>query len=80
MFVHGSAIRTQALELIRSGLNDCEVSRRLRVPRSTIRDWRRPTYVRRTPSLPCPRCWRGVGSPFGFTDDDYAELLALYLG
>ena len=28
----------------------------------------------------CPRCWRGVRRPFGFTDDDYAELLGLYLG
>jgi hypothetical protein len=78
--VHGPAIREEALDLIRMGLSDCAVSRRLRVPRSTIRDWRRPTYVRKTPAGTCPRCWRAVRRPFGFTDADYAELLALYLG
>jgi len=51
------------------------------VPRATIRDWRRPTYKsRRTCSIEtCPRCW-GAAKPMVFTADDYAELLALYLG
>ena len=30
--------------------------------------------------MTCPRCWRAVARPFGFTDFDYAELLGLYLG
>jgi hypothetical protein len=30
--------------------------------------------------MTCPRCWRDVSRPFGFTDADYAELLGLYLG
>jgi len=44
-------------------------------------DWRRPTYVpRREYSLEtCPRCWLAA-KPMRFTDDDYAELLAMYLG
>jgi Homeodomain-like domain-containing protein len=80
MFVHGSATRTEALDLIRLGLNDCAVSRRLGIPRSTIRKWRRPRHVPKTTAMTCPRCWRGVRRPFAFTDADYAELLALYLG
>jgi hypothetical protein len=80
MFVHEHAIREAALGLIQMGLSDCAVSRRLGVPRSTIRDWRRPTYVRKTPSGTCPRCWRAVRRPFSFTDADYSELLGLYLG
>lgn len=30
--------------------------------------------------MTCPRCWREVSRPFGFTDAEYAELLGLYLG
>jgi hypothetical protein len=69
------------MRLVESGLNDCEVSRRLGVPRSTIRDWRRPTYVPKQPSVleTCPRCWRAT-RPLRFTHEDYNELLGLYLG
>jgi hypothetical protein len=80
MFVHRESIRAEAVQLIRSGLNDCEVSRRLGISRSTIRDWRRPIYVPRTAAMTCPRCWRAAFRPFGFTDADYTELLGLYLG
>lgn len=68
------------MDLIRLGLNDCAVSRRLGIPRSTVRDWRRPTYVRKTATMVCPRCWRQVLRPFHFADADYAELFGLYLG
>src|SRR5918992_5915405 len=80
MFVHAAAIRTEALALVASGLNDCEIARRLGVPRTTVRDWRRPRYVARTraPEL-CPRCWRPSRS-IQFEPADYAELLGLYLG
>jgi len=70
------------MELIRAGINDCEISRRLGIPRATIRDWRRPTYVPRGPAITyeaCPRCWFAT-KPIRFTEDDYAELLAIYLG
>jgi hypothetical protein len=80
--MHPPEVREAALKLVAEGLNDCEISRRMGIPRGTIRDWRRPTYVPRDPSAPrnpCPRCWRGA-KPMRFTDDDYAELLALYLG
>lgn len=70
------------MQLIAAGVNDCEISRRMGIPRATIRDWRRPTYVPRNPEIPretCPRCWRAA-RPIRFTPSDYAELLGLYLG
>jgi hypothetical protein len=76
MFVHARAVRQAALDLIASGLNDCEVSRRIGVPRRTVRDWRiHPPAQRFT----CLRCWRPT-SRVRFTAADYAELLGLYLG
>jgi Homeodomain-like domain-containing protein len=76
MFVHPAAVRQAALDLIASGLNDCEVSRRIGVPRRTVRDWRvqqpRQRYC-------CWRCWTPT-SLVRYTAADYAELLGLYLG
>lgn len=81
--MHPPHVREEALALVAAGLNDCEISRRLGIPRGTIRDWRRPTYVPRNgaPRLPetCPRCWHGT-KPIRFTTEDYSELLAMYLG
>ena len=77
MFVHPPAVRQAALDLIALGLNDCEVSRRIGVPRRTVRDWRVPSYES-TRGI-CLRCWRPT-SPVWFTPADYAELLGLYLG
>lgn len=68
--------RELALSLAQAGLNDCEISRRTGVPRSTVRDWRRPAAERTR----CPRCWRAVHRPVLFADGDYAELLGMYLG
>jgi hypothetical protein len=83
--MHPPAIREHALQLVRSGLNDCEVARRTGISRTTIRDWRRPRYVPRhrcetseTQAI-CPRCGLG-GRPMAFTPEDYSELLGLYLG
>jgi len=59
--MHPPEVRAEAMRLVAAGINDCEISRRIGIPRSTIRDWRRPTYVPResAPSRrPCPRCWR----------------------
>jgi hypothetical protein len=77
--MHPPHVKRQALDLIAAGHNDCEVSRRLRIPRGTIRDWR--TYVpkRRYAIETCPRCWRAA-KPMRFTPEDYSELLAIYLG
>jgi hypothetical protein len=78
--MHPTAIRHEALALIATGLNDCEVARRLGLPRSTVRDWRRPSYVPKNDAGTCPRCWRASRRRIVFTDEDYAELLGLYLG
>jgi hypothetical protein len=77
--MHPPEVRAEALALVEAGLNDCEISRRLGIPRGTIRDWRRPTYVKKTPTAICPRCWRPA-KPMRFIDRDYAELLGFYLG
>lgn len=82
--MHSPAARDQALKLIRSGLNDCEVARRTGIARTTIRDWRRPPKPKPRSSKPrpriaCPRCWRS-SPPLSFADGDYAELLGIYLG
>jgi Homeodomain-like domain len=77
--VHPYAIRSKALELIEAGENDCEVARRLGLPRTTIRDWRRSPDLPRIVN-PCPRCWRSSRKPIAFSAADYAELLGLYLG
>ena len=75
--MHRPEIREAALALVEQGVNDCEIARRLGVPRGTVRDWRRPRYIARFSR--CPRCWRRARRTV-FSDDDYAELLGLYLG
>jgi hypothetical protein len=72
------AIRDQALALVAAGVNDCEISRRLGVARTTVRDWHAPGYAGRARPI-CPRCWER-GRAMAFPANDYAELLALYLG
>jgi Homeodomain-like domain len=79
MFVHGKLVHDAALQLIAAGVNDCEIARRLGIPRTTVRDWRHPRYVPRAKSPDCPRCWRS-SRPVVFDAKDYAELLGLYLG
>jgi hypothetical protein len=79
--MHPPEVKQAALELIAADVNDCEISRRLGIPRRTIADWRRPTYVSRPgrSTATCPRCWRPM-RPIRVTPGDYAELLGLYLG
>ena len=79
--MHPPHVREAAMELIRAGINDCEISRRLGIPRATIRDWRRPTYVprREVARETCWRCGR-ASKPTRLSSEDYAELLGFYLG
>lgn len=72
-------LRIEALELVAAGVNDCEISRRLGIPRTTVRDWRNPRYVPKRPQALCHRCWL-PGSPVVLDPGDYAELLGIYLG
>jgi hypothetical protein len=80
VFVHAYKVKTAALELVAAGHNDCEVARRLGIPRTTVRDWRRPAYIRKPATSICPRCWRPSWRRISFTQRDYSELLGLYLG
>jgi Homeodomain-like domain-containing protein len=77
--VHPVAIREEAIALVEAGVNDCEVARRLGVPRTTVRDWRRWTPSPGTGEK-CPRCRRTSLKTIALTEADYAELLGLYLG
>ncbi len=75
----------QALQLIEAGINDCEVGRRLGIPRGTIRDWRvglASASGGRTKfwsgKRPPPTCFR---CDEGFVDEEaYSYLLGQYLG
>jgi hypothetical protein len=71
-------VKAEALRLVAAGLNDCEIARRLDVPRTTVRDWRKPRYVRRR-TVPCPLCGRPT-RPIVLEPVNYAELFGLYLG
>jgi hypothetical protein len=64
---------------MRAGCNDCEIGRRLGVPRTTVRDWRHPRYERAPFVDDCARCWLPM-TDVRFTAEDYAELFGLYLG
>jgi hypothetical protein len=72
-------VRSEIVALVGQGLNDCEIARRTGIPRSTVRDWRRPKYQQKAHRAVCPRCWRAT-KLIRFTAEDYAELLGLYLG
>jgi hypothetical protein len=73
--VHAAAVRDAAKQLAAQGMNDCEIARRLELPRTTIRDWR----TRAREAEACHRCWRTT-KPVRFAEGDYAELLGFYLG
>ena len=72
----------QALHLIEEGINDCEIGRRLGIPRGTIKTWRTGSKLGgRTGTspgyrmVPCPRC---DGS--WLDEEAYSYLLGVYLG
>jgi hypothetical protein len=78
--MHSAHVRDQVLKLVDAGVNDCEIARRTGLARTTVRDmrWSRDRPKANVCST-CPRCWRPV-RPLRFSDEDYAELLGLYLG
>jgi hypothetical protein len=61
------------LELVASGLNDCQISRQTGIPRRTVLDWRHGSRRRGQA--------RAYGaSPFPPPSQEYAYLLGIYLG
>lgn len=67
------------LALVAAGLNDCEISRRTRIPRCTVRDWRHG----RTPDWDLHDAVEGpcaVDHAACLPGPEYAYLLGIYLG
>ncbi|MDX6588054.1 MAG: hypothetical protein QOI31_2527 [Solirubrobacterales bacterium] len=77
--MHPPELKAEALRLVELGFNDCEISRRIGIPRRTIMDWRRPSYTPKTPIQTCPRCGEAM-KQMRFSVDDYSELFGMYLG
>jgi hypothetical protein len=73
-----------ALKLIKEGVNDCEVGRRLGIPRGTVRDWRVGLEAGsggRTESFSGQRKTTCFRCNDGWVDSEaYAYLLGAYLG
>jgi hypothetical protein len=70
-----------ALELRNRGFTATQASRRLNIPRATVRDWfagHLPEVATRTGGS-CARCG-GAAHPLDRVDRQYAYLLGLYLG
>jgi Homeodomain-like domain len=77
----------EVVALVEQGLNDCEISRRTGIPRSTVRDWRHGRVPRRGPlsgrlwtEHSCPECGHPAHDFNALPTGDYAYLLGLYLG
>jgi len=79
--MHPPEVREEVLKLVEAGLNDCEISRRIGVPRTTVRDMRTPRHMptRSDVRTSCPRCGKPA-KPTSWDPEDYCELLGLYLG
>ncbi len=72
-------------ELLRRGLNDCDIARRTGVPRTTVRDWRRGRRAREPRvclgvDRACVRCGEPAHDFAGLPGEPYSYLLGLYLG
>jgi hypothetical protein len=72
----------EAMRLVRWGMNDCQISNLMGVPRTTVKGWRKK--LRRDPrwapgnferANDCPFCGSGHVNP-----EAYAYLLGMYLG
>jgi hypothetical protein len=71
--------------LAAEGLNNCEISRDTGIPRTTVRDWvagRSPRATRVGPEgcASCATCGHPEHDPSQLPADEYAYLLAMYLG
>ena len=65
--------------LVEAGLNDCEISRRTGVPRSTIGHWRRAER-RASVGTSCATCGHPAHDFPALPAPEYAYLLGAYLG
>ncbi|MFE3253207.1 helix-turn-helix domain-containing protein [Streptomyces sp. NPDC059209] len=81
MNFHGTEVRQKALTLLRDGMSNSEVARRMKIPPGTVSYWlhmdraKRGEPVATRPALLCPICH---GRPLDHPA--YAYVLGLYLG
>ncbi|MHC0433804.1 transposase [Streptomyces sp. O3] len=80
MHFHGTAVRQQALTLLRNGAKNADVARQLDIPAGTISYWKHMDRAHRgelpgRPSAQCPRC-----DGRRLDQAAYSYLLGLYLG
>ncbi|MEV7558789.1 helix-turn-helix domain-containing protein [Streptomyces sp. NPDC089795] len=81
MEFHSLEVRQTALSLLRGGVRNADVARRLNVPLGTVSYWKHVDRCKRgepvaiRPSLLCPRC-----DARALEHAAYAYLLGLYLG
>ncbi|MEV5507473.1 hypothetical protein [Streptomyces orinoci] len=80
MQLHGPEVRRKAIDLLRSGVSNAEVARRLKVPLGTVSYWLHVDRSKRgeCPGRPNPKCPRCDGR--ALDEPAYAYLLGLYLG
>ncbi|WP_405466308.1 helix-turn-helix domain-containing protein [Streptomyces jietaisiensis] len=80
MNYHGTQVRQQALSLLRDGVKNAEVARRLNVPLGTVGYWKHMDRARRgeCPGKHDPACPRCDGRSLDRAA--YSYLLGLYLG
>jgi hypothetical protein len=73
----------EVLSLVEQGLNDCEISRRTRIPRRTILGWRHgrvPRWAKTNAQYSCPECGHPRHEFLDLPTPEYPYLLGLYLG
>ncbi|WP_405800044.1 helix-turn-helix domain-containing protein [Streptomyces sp. NBC_01506] len=80
MNFHGTEVRQKALTLLRDGMSNREVARRMKIPPGTVSYWLHMDRAKRgecpgTGFRPCPRC-----DGRELDEAAYAYLLGLYLG
>lgn len=80
MNFHGSEVRHTAVTLLRNGVRNADVARRLDIPAGTISYWKHMDHAKRgecpgSHDPKCPRCDRRA-----LDEPAYAYLLGLYLG
>ncbi|WP_393084520.1 helix-turn-helix domain-containing protein [Streptomyces sp. LN704] len=80
MIQHGTAVRQQALTLLRDGVRNADVARRFNVPMGTVSYWKHLDRAKRgeCPGKHDPKCPRCDNRELD--ESAYSYLLGLYLG
>lgn len=81
-FTHPTAVHADAIALLRSGVGNAAVARKLGISTNTVGVWKHRDRMRAgdlpaRPAPPCPRC---TPSDASVAAEPYSYLLGLYLG